>query len=222
MHAIVDTFGVLLACLLVLFFLALVSSCFLVTRHAHWRKWPRVVLLAFSTPALASGIPPGNFIFPIPVVFAAEAPKLTVAEALSLLTALRTLDGHQIKVYDKDGKETGQVIMQPWDFGSGLLRLKIANDITITAAVEKRLDDARQAILKEILKDEPGVTSLKPDTPEMAEFAKQYGQALNAPAQGLEDLAHIKASELKLEKNEISVTALSALRPILDIDVDLR
>ena len=222
MQIVIDVFLTLLAVLALVpaaFFIMLAVSCYLVTAHANWRAWPKIALLVLATPVLAAGIPPGNFVFPIPVAFAAEAPKLTVAQTLSLLTALRNLDGHQVVV-----KNNGQdvIMMQPWDFGSGLLRLKIANDITIAAAVEKGLDDARLAIMKEILKDKPGTTSLQPDTPEMAEFVKQYGEAISAPAKGVQDLAHIKASELKLDKNEIPVTALSALQPILDIDVDLK
>ena len=78
------------------------------------------------------------------IAFAQDKPlvKITVAQALSLLSGLRTLDGHQVIV-----KQNGQdaVVVQPWDFGSGLLRLKIANDISILAAVEKSAEDARVA-----------------------------------------------------------------------------
>lgn len=146
-------------------------------------------------------------------------PKLNVAQALSLLSALRNLDGHQVII-----KQNGQdvTIMQPWDFGSGLLRLKIANDITILAAVEKAADDARQATIKELMKDKPAGYSIQTDQSVLEEFGRQYAEILNPPAKGSDDLARIKASELKLEKNEIPVTALSALAPILDMDVSLK
>lgn len=178
------------------------------------------VLLLLSTQAVAAGIPPSNnFGVPIPTVFVADTPKLNVAQALSLLSALRNLDGHQVII-----KQNGQdvTVMQPWDFGSGLLRLKIANDITILAAVEKAADDARQATIKELMKDKPAGYSIQTDQSALEEFGRQYAEILNQPAKGSDDLARIKASELKLEKNEIPVTALSALQPILEMDVSLK
>lgn len=220
MLAILFFVGALFLGLFAVFFVLLAASCFLVTKYAHWRAWPRVVIFTFlfSWPGFGSELPHGNFIFPVAVVFAQEAPPITVAQTLSLLAALRNLDGHQVVV-----KNNGQdvVLMQPWDFGSGLLRLKIANDITIAASVEKGLDDARQSMIKEILKDKPGATSLVPDTPEMSKFAQQYSEALGATA-AKQDYSRIKASELKLDKNEIPVTALSALQPILDMDINLK
>jgi len=151
--------------------------------------------------------------------FAQANPKLTVAQALSLLAALQNLDGHQT-VVKNNGQDT--ILMQPWDFGSGLLRLKISNDISIVAAVQKAQDDARQAIIKEILKDKPPGAKIEVGTPEMAEFTQQYGEVLDGPAKGSDDLSRIKASELKLDKNEIPVTVLSALQPILDVDINLK
>jgi nitroreductase len=140
--------------------------------------------------------------------FAAEAPKITNAQALSMLQALRNLDGRMVIV-----KETP--VMQPWDFGSGTLRLRIAKNVSALVAVEKAIDDARIGIVKEQMKG--GVDQIKPGTPEFDAFQKQYADMLNAPAQV--ELARIRASELKLDKNEIPVTALSALEPILDDDV---
>lgn len=156
-------------------------------------------------------------------------PSLNVAQALSLLSALRNLDGHQVTV-----KNNGQdaVIMQPWDFGSGILRLKIANDITILAAVEKSADDARLAVIKEVIKnmapvvDKDGksipATKVTDSQAGLDDFSRQYADVLDQPAKGADDLARIKASDLKLERNEIPVTALSALAPILDIDMPLK
>ncbi len=164
-------------------------------------------LLSMYIPARAQDKPPA---------------KITVAQALSLLSGLRTLDGHQVIV-----KQNGQdaVVLQPWEFGSGLLRLKIANDISLLAAVEKTADDVRVNIIKEIVKGMPAdkdgkpPVGLTPNTTEFDSFQRQYTEVLNSPAQGTQDLARIKVSELKLDKNELSVTALSALSPILDQDV---
>lgn len=151
--------------------------------------------------------------------FAADKISLTLAQPLSV--ALRNLDGHMIVV-----KQNGQdaTIMTPWEFGSGSLRLRIANDLTILDAALKTAEDTRIAIVKELLKkasDRTGatVTEIKPDMPENAEFQKQFADLMAQPANGTQDLGRIKTSELRLDKNEIPVTVLSALAPILDQDV---
>lgn len=138
-----------------------------------------------------------------PSAAAQAKPKLTVGQGLSLLAALRTLDGHQV-VIRQNGQEA--VVLVPWELASGSLRLRVASNISILAINEKVAEDARQAILRE-----------GKDTAQA-----QYAEALEQPAQGGDDLSRIKASELRLDKNEMSVTALSALAPILDVDVPLR
>jgi hypothetical protein len=149
-----------------------------------------------------------------------KAPQITNAQALSLLSALRNLDGH-IVVIKQAGQD--QTVMVPWEFGSGTLRLRIASNVTALVAVEKSVEDARQSIVKEVLSKMPAAEDGKPraaipnGSPEFDVFQKQYADMMNAPAQVT--LARIKASELKLDKNEIPVTALSALVPILDDDV---
>src|ERR1700739_864861 len=144
----------------------------------------------------------------------AESSKLTVAEALSLLSALRNLDGHIVQT-KLNGTDTAVVI--PWEFGSGTLRLRLMSDLNILAGVEKSANDARLSIIKEI-----SSTGISPNTPEADKFQIQYGEVLNAPAPGVADLSRIKASELRLDKNEIPITTLSALMPILDIDIPLK
>ena len=148
-----------------------------------------------------------------PVVgFSAEATKLRTRDALALAQALRGLDGRQMVVKVK-GEDT--VIMVPWDFGSGSLRLRIANDLAILSAVEQHLTGTRQAIFAEVTKG-TNLQELKAGTPEAAAFMKQFEEALDQPAAGTQDLARIKASELRLDRNEIAPSVLEALRPILD------
>jgi hypothetical protein len=143
---------------------------------------------------------------------------LTVGDALNVLAALRNLDGHTIVVKDAP-------LVQPWEFGSGALRLKIANDIIILGAVEKASEEARVVIVKEILRSLPAdkdgnpAMSIPPGSAAFMAFQAQFQDAMNAPAAGTQDLARIKASELKLDKNEIPASTLVALKPILDIDV---
>lgn len=140
----------------------------------------------------------------------ADERGLTVAEALSLLSGLRALDGRVVVV--KDDK-----VLVPWEFGSGALRVKIARDISALAPVERRVEEARFAIVREITAGLPPGKSIEQGTPAYDKFQLQLQQVLDAPA-GKLDLARIRESELKLDRNEIPVTALSALVPIMDGD----
>jgi hypothetical protein len=164
-----------------------------------------ILSIALATPAFAADPAPTPKIAP---------PVLTVAQAIPLSTALRNLDGHMV-VIKQNGADN--IVMIPWDFGSGSLRLRIANNLTILAAVEKSAEEGRQAIVREILK-KAGGTEIKPGTPEREDFDRQYLELMGQPAPGGKDLARIKASELKLDRNDIPVTALSAMAPLLDID----
>jgi hypothetical protein len=141
--------------------------------------------------------------------------QITVRDAIALLSALRNLDGRMVVV--EQGGQKGTV-MQPWEFKSGIVRLRIASNISILAAVEKAADDARVGIVKQVRK-KYGVDQITGESPAFEEFSRLYDEVLNAKAAGTQDLARIKASDLKLDANEISVTVLSALRPILDQDV---
>lgn len=144
----------------------------------------------------------------------AAGEKLKVQDVLQVSTALRNLDGHMVVVKQGTAENT---VMIPWDFGSGSLRLRIANNISILDAAAKNVEDSRQAIIKEIMK-KGNLTEIKPGTPEFEDFQRQYADVLVQPAPGTQDLARIKASELRLDKNEIPPTVLSALKPIMDID----
>ncbi len=164
-----------------------------------------------------------RFFFAIVAAMAMIAPagagdKLKVQDVFALQTALRNLDGHMVVVKQNGVEGT---VMIPWDFGSGALRLRIANNITILDAAAKGVEDARQAIIKEITK-KAGTAEIKPGTPEFDDYQKQYGDIAIQPASGTQDLARIKASELKLDRNEIPGTVISALKPIMDDDVSAK
>lgn len=155
------------------------------------------------------------FIVGLAPTIATAADKITIAQAIPLATALRNLDGHMVIIKQNGSDNT---VMTPWDFGSGSLRLRIANDITIIDAALKIAEEGRQAIIREIAK-KSGLPDVKPGTPEFDDIQKQTEELMSSPAAGTQDLSRIKASELKLEKNEIPVTALAALGPILDNDI---
>jgi hypothetical protein len=144
-----------------------------------------------------------------------EPGKITVRDAVALSTALHNLDGRLV-VIKQNGVDA--TVMIPWTFDSGRLRLRIASDLSIADAVVKTANDAQSAIFKEVTK-KYGVLELKAGTPERADYDAQIEQLMSAPAAGTQDLARIKASELKLDVNEIAISVLSALHPILDDDV---
>lgn len=149
--------------------------------------------------------------------WAEDAKKITVSDAVSMAAGLRNMDGH-VTVIKQNGQDT--TVMTPWEFGSGTLRLRIANDLAIVAQSEKLVETTRAAIVSELTKGVAAdAAKIIPGTPEFESFQKQMKQVLDQPAPGTQDLARIKASELKLDKNEIPVTVLFALAPILDMDI---
>lgn len=168
--------------------------------------------------AIATLVTAAAFAFAVYATRAAEPAKtMTIREALLVLTGLRNLDGHMIVV--KQGAQDNTV-MTPWEFHNGRLRQRISNDEVILEAVEKSTEAARVAILREILKKmPPGTSRLDAGSPEQVEFQRQYDDVLGQPAPGAQDVSRIKVSELDLDKNEIAPTVLTALRPILDVDV---
>lgn len=152
---------------------------------------------------------------------ATAADKITIGQAFPLANALRSLDGHTVVIKQNGADAT---VMVPWDFGSGALRLRIANNIAILDAVANTVNDTRLKIVKEIIKNSanPAATEIKPGTPEFDDFQRQYNEMMIQPANGTQDLARIKASELRLDKNEIPVTVITALKPILEDDVSAK
>lgn len=146
--------------------------------------------------------------------------SMAVSDALSLLVAHRSLDGRQV-VVRHSGME--QAVTVPWDFASGSLRLRIARNIAVLATVERTIEETRQTIIREILtgmpadKDGKRPSSIYPGTPEHEVFTRQFTAALRERVSL--DLSRIKASDLRLDKNEIPVTTLTALAPILDDDL---
>lgn len=147
-------------------------------------------------------------------VSAADKP-MTIGDVLALGPHLRSLDGRLVVVKQKDGVDG--LVLTPWDFASGTLRLRIGRNLTAVMAVEREVEDTRQAILKEIQSGMPAGQEIVSGTPEWDRFQKQMTELTQQPS--TVKLDRLKASELKLDKNEIPGTALSGLAPILDDDV---
>lgn len=152
---------------------------------------------------------------------AQNKPPLTNARALNLLVALRGLEGHVV-IIKQNGADTQ--VQQPWDFGNALLRLRIKRNIQTLEPIEKVIKDTREAMVTEALskmaeKNGNKPTTIEPGTPEFIAFLKQLEDILEKPVDGQVDLSRIRASELKLDKNEIGASVLTGLDPILDDDV---
>lgn len=148
----------------------------------------------------------------------------TNAKALNLIVALRGLEG-RIIIIKQNGVDTQ--VQQPWDFGSALLRLRIKRNIQVLEPVEKAIKDTREAMVTEALakmaeKNGQKPTVIEPGTPEFIAFLKQLEDMLEKPVDGQVDLSRIRASELKLDRNEIGPSVLTGLDPILDDDVTPR
>lgn len=135
--------------------------------------------------------------------------KITNRQAIELLEGLSQLDGYPSIVKD-------QVVPKPYEFGNGTLRGIISRDIAILRPIAKMIDDVRNGVLRELLKDKPGITEVKRNTPEFFELLKQLDPVLDAPASGTQDLEHFKIADLKLEKNEIPGTVLASIKVICD------
>lgn len=133
---------------------------------------------------------------------------LTIRQALGIIAATQSLDGHMV-LAKQDGRDVA--IMQPWEFGSGALRLRIMRNLSalkpnVAAAADIRAKFAASA------------AGLKPESPEYADLAAAAERALDAPALGAEQVRRLKVSELRLDRNEIPISVLAALEPILDDD----
>lgn len=145
----------------------------------------------------------------------------TNGQAVIMLEALRNMDGRQV-IVKQNGSDVA--ILTPWEFGSAALRLRIARNISALTELAKAIDDQRIGVIREILKTmpkdkdgkEPTSDILKPGMPEFDRLDKAYKEMLGDVASV--NLARIRTSELRLDRNEISVTVLSALDPILDDD----
>jgi hypothetical protein len=106
-----------------------------------------------------------------------------------------------------------------------LLRLRIKRNIQALEPVESAIKATREAMVTEALakmpqdKDGKPAGTINPGTPEFDAFLKSLADVLAKPVEGAVDMSRIRASELKLDKNEIGASVLVGLDPILDDDV---
>lgn len=132
---------------------------------------------------------------------------LTVRQAVAIITATQSLDGRMV-LARQDGRDVA--IMQPWAF-EGALRMRLVGNL---AALQPNLATAEQVRAK----FSAAAAGLKPDSPEYRELAAEADRALDAPALGAAQVRRVKVSELRLDRNDIPISVLAALAPLLDDD----
>jgi hypothetical protein len=179
---------------------------------------PSVLLLAMAAQPVIAGDKPSTDKIDVAKIEAKSplpAAKMTMQQAMDVLTGLRNLDGHMVITKENGGAEAR--VMIPWQFENGGLRLTIARNVALLVPVEKQLNDTRDQIIKEILAKMPAGAKqeIQAGTPERTDFNKQFAELMKGPAVGV-DLYKIKIGDLKLDKNEIAPTAIAALLPILE------
>lgn len=135
----------------------------------------------------------------------------TVFDCLTILHGLNEIDGRR-QVIVSQGKPEEKVLDLPYEFGNGRLRGDIAHNIAVLGAVQRTYGDAQQKIQLDIAK---GASKIDPGTPEAVEYDRQMRQLTSAPC-AIDQLVRIKASELKLDKNEIRAGALAEIDKIFD------
>lgn len=178
-----------------------------------------ILFMAGITPAIATAQTKGDLkssagstapqTRPDPAPAADAGEKMTVNDCLIILSGLNGLDGRQ--VVTNAGKSNEQVATIPFEFGSSKLRLDIARNLSALSAIQRDGDQVRQKIFAEVSK---GATEIKPGTAQAAEYDRQMRELTTRPC--TVDLARIKASDLKLDRNDIPGSILAALDRILD------
>lgn len=137
--------------------------------------------------------------------------KMTVLDCLQILGGLNEIDSKR-QVVINAGKPNEQVVELVYEFGNGRLRQDLARNIALLSIVQRDSEAARQKVFAEVAK---GAPEIKPGTPEATEYDRQMRELTGRPCP-IDGLIRIKASELKLDRNEIRAAPLAAIDKILD------
>lgn len=171
----------------------------------------RFFFTIFATAALATSAPAQQAPVKQDPDAAINPDKTTVFDCLVILGGLNEIDGKRPVVVNA-GKPNEQTIETVYEFGSGKFRLDLGRNIAVLSAVQRRVDETRQKIFAEIAK---GDTEIKPGSEKFAEFDRRMKEISLQPCP-ISELIRIKASDLKLDRNEIRSGALAAIEKILD------
>lgn len=149
--------------------------------------------------------------------------KTTLLDCLTILSGLNEIDGKR-QIVVLAGKPNEQVIETVYEFSNGRLRQDIARNISLLGIVQRDQQQAAQKVLMEVSGGK-GELRPPPDTASAGEksdylrktleYDRQMKELTSRPCP-IDGLTRIKASELKLDKNEIRSVALSAIEKILD------
>lgn len=133
--------------------------------------------------------------------------KTTVAEAIRLLVALKSCDGHNVVVDEGEKKKSIYVLFEcPFD-----VRLAIAENIETLQKVMKVYEAFRNDLVKNLAKDNFGIDP-KADPAAFAEFNAKDQEQLNSEIEV--DVRKLKRSDL--EKTAFPPSVLAELIKIME------
>ena len=138
----------------------------------------------------------------------AEPIKLKVSDLLALQQGLAAFDGQQKVVLQGDAP--AKVVLTPYEL-SGKVRWVIAQDLAALQPQAKAVDEARNALLKQIGGEFGTIPST--DTARISKFTAAYNEVLNQSV--TVELTKIALADLKLDANPLPPTVLSSLTPII-------
>lgn len=135
--------------------------------------------------------------------------KVTINTAHRLVNALLALDGRQRAV--KNG-EAETVIIEPYKLG--VARLAIARNVSRLRAVLADFEKARDGLIREISNGGDSIDP-KANPDGFKKFTISVNEMLGQEAEV--DLEPLKASQLKLDENDINPAILVDMHEIVDL-----
>ncbi len=131
-------------------------------------------------------------------------------DILNLLKALSALDGRPtpVTVKDKD-REVTQIVIKPYSF-SGTARLAMARALVAVKDVNDALSRTHDGLVKQFA--DPADPTQVSDA-NMQAFTDEWEKVLDAAV--VLKFARISCTELRVEENQLPVSVLAALDPLL-------
>ncbi len=137
--------------------------------------------------------------------------KLKITKIKDIHSALLKLDGYD-KVVEVDGKE--KIIKAAYDF-TGKVRWNLSKNASILQRKLEGFDKVRNDLVDQISE---GKGVIKPDeTEKMQKFEKELLSVLTLEEE-IDGILAISFDDFNLSKNQIPVSVLSALEPIVKVE----
>lgn len=138
----------------------------------------------------------------------AEKPDaLTVTQALTLLAALRALDGRATGAMGPNGP-----VLEPYDFKGGAIYFAIARNIATLNRVNESWEKTRNDLVRKHFSGKPAA-ECPPES--MEAFQKDAAGGLAEVAVKMSDISTIKFDDLNLDQSKIPASVLAVLLPII-------